>query len=276
MIRLITDSSCTYSKEEAKKMGFFVNPLQITMGDETFRDFEDITSEEFILKVKNGGIPHTSQPNVADLLEIFEAYPNDEFIYLSIADGLSGAYQSAMACKNMVENNERIHIVNTETLWGAQKRMVEIALEMIKNNFKVNEIIEKIKEMATTTKSYLMPIDYDFLKRGGRLNATAAMVASVIKLVPVVTLSPEGKSIDKFAIQRSMKKAISMVIEILKKQDITNMKIYLSHALSNEVDLEYARKLLKENFPDNEICDLSLAPSMISHGGPGCIAIQVC
>ena len=89
MVQIITDSSCLYTPEEAKKAGFLAIPLCISIGDSHERDLL-LNMEDYYKKISQGLIPTTSQPPIGDVIEAFESYKEDDIINISMADGLSG------------------------------------------------------------------------------------------------------------------------------------------------------------------------------------------
>ena len=105
-MHIIADSSTLYSPAEGKDLGITIIPACAVVDGKVYRDFEDINSEEFLQLVADGGIPTSSQPSIGDVLDIYEQV-DDEILYLSIGDGLSGTYQTAVGAKNMMEENKR-------------------------------------------------------------------------------------------------------------------------------------------------------------------------
>ena len=107
MIRILSDSSTLYSIEEGKERGVDILPLSVTIDNVTYKENEEITTEEFIniINIINKGhFPTTSQPAIGDVVSIYEKYPDDEIINITMADGLSGTYSTACSAKAIVEN----------------------------------------------------------------------------------------------------------------------------------------------------------------------------
>ena len=121
MIRIVSDSSSLYSKKDGQAKGIEIAPLSVTINNNTYKVYEDIQTEEFIDIINEGHIPSSSQPSIGEVLEIYSKYPQDEIINISMADGLSGTYNSACMARNMDENPERIHVINSQTLCGPQR-----------------------------------------------------------------------------------------------------------------------------------------------------------
>ena len=96
----------------------------------------------------------------------------------------------------------------------------------------------------------------------------------MIKLVPVLTLTEDGKRLDKFTTTRSYKKAINKICDyFLEKKIESSYKIYISHAL-DEVLANEAKKIICEKIKEVEVIINTLSPVFITQGGPSCVSIQ--
>jgi fatty acid-binding protein DegV len=97
----------------------------------------------------------------------------------------------------------------------------------------------------------------------------------MLKIVPVLELTRDGKSLDKFAIKKSEKGAVKAIIKEYQSLGVNeNCKIYVTHAGALDRANRY-KEQLSEAFPGTEIEIIELSPVFITHGGPGCIAIQM-
>lgn len=273
MVQIVTDSGTLFTEQEAKEMGIEVVPLCVNIGDLEGRDMA-LDMEEFYNRIQNGEIPMSSQPPIGEVIDVYEKYAGDEIINISLADGLSGTYQSACSAKEMVENKDKITVFNCKNLCGPQRYMVEKAQKMKLAGCSAAEIMSWLKEGMKKTESYLIPQDFSFLKRGGRLTPVAATIGSVLSLKPIMTLTEDGKKLDKFAIKRTMKAAVGAVIDRLKVIGLDKRHIiYVSHANALK-DAKYVAERLKEAFAEAEIRILELSPVFVTQGGPQCVAIQ--
>lgn len=273
MVRIITDSSTLYTKEEAKELGFEVLPLCVSIGDMEGRDLH-IDMPEFYERIDRGEIPQSSQPPIGEVLDMYEKYGDDEIINITIADGLSGTYQSACSAREMAENKNKITVFNCKTLCGPQRYMVEKVQKMKEAGSSAKEIVDWLQKAMEKTESFLIPQDFAFLKRGGRLTPVAAALGSVLKLKPVMTLTKDGMKLDKFAVKRTMKSAVGAITDYLKEKKLDKRHIlYVSHANALE-DAKKVKEHLQEVFKEVEIQILELGAVFVTQGGPKCIAIQ--
>lgn len=225
-------------------------------------------------RIQKGEIPKSSQPPIGEVSDLYEKYPDDEIINIAMADGLSGTFQSAYGAREMVDNKDKITVINTKTLCGPHRYMVEKAQAMKEQGCSAKEIIEWVEQASEKHESFLIPQDFGFLRRGGRLTPMAATLGSILKLKPIMTQTEDGCRLDKFAVKRTMKAAIKTVIEHMKEKAVDkNYIIYVSHADTID-DANYAISQLKEAFADVEIRLLDLGAAFVTQGGPKCVAIQ--
>ena len=273
MVQIITDSSTLFTQDEAREMGIEVLPLCVNIGDLEGRDLS-IDMTDFYDRIEKGGIPKSSQPPIGEVMEAYEKYPDAEIINIAMADGLSGTYQTACGAREMVDNKENITVINTKTLCGPHRYMVKKAQQMKLSGKTAKEIIAWLEKAKESQESFLIPQDFAFLKRGGRLTPMAATFASTLKLKPIMTQVEEGRRLDKYAIKRNMKQAVGAIVERLKKRGVdAKYIIYVSHANALE-DAKNVIAQLKEHFVEVEIELLELGAAFVTQGGPKCIAIQ--
>lgn len=273
MVKIVTDSSTLYTREEANKAGFEATPLCVSIGDLDGRDLL-VDMDDFYGRIAKGEIPRSSQPPIGDVVDVYEKYPEEEIINIAMADGLSGTYQTACAARESVDNKENITVVNSMTLCGPHRYMVEKAQKMAQEGRSKSEILAWLEEAKEKTESFLIPQDFAFLRRGGRLTPMAATMGSVLKLKPVMTLTEDCKKLDKFTIKRTMKSAVGAVIDHLKTRNLDQRHIfYVVHANAIE-DAKKVVEYIKEAFGDVEVQMYPLSPVFVTQGGPRCIAIQ--
>ena len=273
MVQIITDSSTLYTEEAARSSGFESVPLCISIGDFDGRDLQ-IDMESYYKKIADGMVPLSSQPPIGDVVDCYERYVGSEIINISMADGLSGTYQSACSAKHMMDHNEKITVFNTKTLCGPHRYMVEQAQKMKEAGRSAAEILDWLKAKTEQTESFLIPQDFAFLKRGGRLTPVAAALGSVLKLKPVMKLTDDGMKLDKFLVKRTMSSAVKSIMEYLKDKELGVKHIlYISHADALE-DAREIKALFEKTFQELEIQILELSPVFVAQGGPQCVAIQ--
>lgn len=275
MIKIVSDSSTLYSIKDGQANNIDIAPLSVTIDGKTYTEFEDIQTKEFIDIINQGNVPTSSQPSIGEVIKLYEKDKDAEIINISMADGLSGTYNSACIAKSMDENPDRIEVINSKTLCGPHRYLVELAVKLVEKGYIKEKIVQEINDIKENSISFLIPNDFDFLVRGGRLSPLVGKIGSAIKLVPVVKLSKDGRSLDKYTTKRSFKKAIQKICDYFIENNIDDTyKIYIAHALDEGL-AEEAKRIIKEKIENADIITKILGPAFVTQGGPRCVAIQV-
>ena len=274
MVRIVSDTSTLYSPAQAREAGFAVSPLSVTIAGNSYREFEQISAREFVDIINQGHMPTSSQPAIGEVSGLYEEFAGEPILNIAMADGLSGTYRSAAAAAELCENAADITVINTRTLCGPHRYMVEKAVEMAKNGASLQELLDWLQVRIDSAKSYLMPADFDYLRRGGRLSPLVSHLGKLVGLAPVMTQTDDGCRLTPATIRRGYTAAIKYVAETLKKRGIgPGWRVYVSHA-TNQEKVDQTLKILKEALPDVPMEVMDLSPAFITQGGPECLAVQ--
>ena len=207
-------------------------------------------------------------------MELFEKYPEEDILVINMADGLSGTYQSTVSAKESVEHSENIHVINSMTLCGPQRYLVEKAVALREQGLDIHHIMKELHKSIACEKSFLIPQDFGFLKRGGRLTPLAATLGGMLKITPIMTTTKDAKRLEKYAMKKTFKSAVKEIMKAFQELGVNeDFKIYVTHAgvLKQAQDVV---KQLQTVFENTVIEMYDLSPVFIAQGGPGCIAVQ--
>ena len=274
MVRIISDSSTLYSPTQAREAGFAVSPLSVTIAGNTYREFEEISARQFVDIINQGHMPTSSQPAIGEVTELYEEFSGEPILNIAMADGLSGTYRSAVAAAELCDNAAHSTVVNSRTLCGPHRYMVQKCVEMAKAGETLEKILSWLHERMDSAKSYLMPEDFDYLRRGGRLSPLVSHVGKLASLVPVMTQTEDGCRLTIASIRRGYSAGVKYVAEQLQKKGIgKGWRVYIAHAALPE-KVELTLKKLTEALPGATIEVVDLSPAFITQGGPGALAVQ--
>ena len=274
MVRIVSDTSTLYSSAQARAAGFAVSPLSVTIAGKSYREFDEISSDEFVAIIDEGHMPTSSQPAIGEVSALYEELAGEQILNIAMAAGLSGTYQSAAAAAELCDNSDDITVVNSRTLCGPHRYLVEKAVELAGNGATLQELLAWLNRRMDTARSYLIPADFDYLRRGGRLSPLVSHVGKLAGLAPVMTQTDDGTRLTVASIKRGFKGAVKYVVDTLRKHGIgAGWKVYISHAAAPE-KAAAALEQLKAAMPDAEYEVVPLSPAFITQGGPKCMAIQ--
>lgn len=218
MVKIIADSGCDLTLEQARFLDVEIIPLHIEYNEKTYLDRLEIEPDALYQILKNNDrLPKTSQPSPAAFMTMFEKYPNDELVVLTIAKELSGTYQAAHLAKTMSER-EDIYIVDTQQVTMSLLYLIYEACKLRDEGRSGKEILEKIESMKSQIKIIAIVDTLDYLQKGGRLSKTAAIAGNFLKIKPIIGV--EQGNVVVLSKARGKKSAIEEVFKLLEKDQI--------------------------------------------------------
>ena len=269
MVRIVADTSTLYSTAQAREAGFAVSALSVTIAGKSYREFDEISAEEFVSIIRQGHMPTSSQPAIGEVEALYNAFAGEEILNVAMAHGLSGTYTSARAAAELCDHAEKIHVINTRTLCGPHRYLVEQTVRWAKDGQDVDTITEKLNALMDTAKSFLVPADFDYLRRGGRLSPLVSYVGKAANLTPIMTQTETGERLTAAGIRRGYPHAVKFIAKELEKAGVGHgWRVYISHADAMD-KAQLTVEKLKEVMPEAVYEILPLSPAFITQGGPG-------
>ena len=240
----------------------------------SYREYDEISSDEFVEIIRQGHMPTSSQPAIGEVAALYEKYAGEEIINVCMADGLSGTWKSAAATAELTDHPEQITVLNSRTLCGPHRYMVEKAAELAREGKSREEIQSWLEAKFDTAKSFLVPADFDYLRRGGRLSPLVSYVGKAANLTPIMTQTEDGTRLTIAGIRRGFPPAVKFIVEQLMKKGIgKGWRVYVTHAGAPE-NAQLAVDKLKAAMPEAVYEIMPLSPAFITQGGPRCVAVQ--
>ena len=274
MVRIVADTSTLYSTAQAREAGFAVSALSVTIAGKSYREFDEISAEEFVAIIRQGHMPTSSQPALGEVEALYNEFAGEEILNIAMAHGLSGTYTSACAAAELCDHADKIHVINTRTLCGPHRYLVEQAVRWAAAGEDVETIKQKLNVLIDSARSYLVPADFDYLRRGGRLSPLVSYVGKAAGLTPVMTQTETGERLTPASIRRGFGHAVKYIAGELQKAGVgKGWRVYISHADALD-KAEQAVRELKAVMPEAVYEIYPLSPAFITQGGPGCMAVQ--
>lgn len=272
-MKIIADTATLIPPTKGNEYGISVIPVSVAINGRTYQDYSEISTAEFLEQIKQGGVPSSSQPAIGDILEVMDA-TEEELLIITVGDGLSGGYQTALGARNLAINPDRIHVVDSKTLAGPLRYLARKAVALQNRNLGIDQITKQLQHCIDTSVSFVIPEDFEFLKRSGRLAPFAAKIGSALKLLPILTQTKDRKRICPIGIKRNWRAAVNTVLQQLQERNVgPNHLISVCHAGVPQ-RAEQVLQQVKERFYTSDTEILELSPALTTHGGPGCIVIQ--
>ncbi len=282
-IKIYTDASSNLFKDilEKKNIDVTVLPMRVEIDDQSYLCYQDDIdvvqfSETFYKLMKDGHKPKTSLPNPGMFQEKMEEEiaNGNKVLYISLAGGISGTYQTcSMIAKQVNEEHKGdfVHVINSKTAGFGEGMIVKYAYEQSLVTSDFDELTSKVEEYVKCTRSEFVVDSLVYLTNTGRIGKLTATISSLLSIKPLLYGSDEGK-IEMTSLAhgkvKAIKKLASQVIEHIK--DKTSL-VFVSHCNAID-DANKLKDLLHEGGIDNvEIYFYDLVTG--AHVGPGTIAV---
>ncbi len=244
-IALIIDSASGIKNTQDYKDLYLV-PLMITKENgEQVADDENLSFDDFY-QLFDSELLKTSQSIPGEMMkkwdELLESY--DQVICLLISKGLSGQFNTCYMMAQDEPYKGKVFVVDTNGVAILLKKQVSETLEYIKQGKTGEEITRLIEESNQDFTCFIIPKSLKQLVRGGRISKSAASLAKILKITPILkydgTIDKEGKT-------RTFKKAIEQSLELLEKKCKDGDKILdIAYSRSEDETITLVKKSIEE------------------------------
>ncbi|MFO8101624.1 MAG: DegV family protein [Dehalococcoidia bacterium] len=274
-VAIVTDSLASVPTEQANKLGIWVVPSSVTIGDRVYHDGIDITpSEVYELQRKSKVLPTTSAASPGEFFNTYSsaAEKADFILHICITPNLTMTYDAAMRAREMAREalpDKRIEIFDTGTAAGAQGFLAMEAARLAEAGEEMDSIIDAIKKLVPMVRLYVTVDTLYFLAKGGRVPRVAAWASSLLSIKPILQIS-NGQATPVERV-RTKPRAMNRLLQIMREQ--TGQKpvhVNLMHAGVPD-EAEELKKRISEQFDCAELYITEFSPVMGAHTGPGLV-----
>ncbi|MFM0817177.1 DegV family protein [Streptococcus suis] len=274
---IVTDSTSDLPISWVQENDVTVLGLTINLDGVTYETVGEnrLTSADLLEKMETGGLPTTSQVNVGQFEEVFEAAAKEgqEVLYLAFSAALSGTYQSAVIARDMVLDaypDAVITIVDTKAATIGEGYLVMKAVEARAAGKTLAETKAIVEDLVPRLRTYLLVDDLNHLVRGGRLSKSAALIGGLVNIKPLLAINAEGK-LEAIAKIRGRKKGIKEMLN-LTLDNLDHSTVMVAYT----GDIEAAEAIKATLLEDSRVTDVlltELGPIIATHTGTGVLAI---
>ena len=197
-------------------------PLTLMVGGESIIDDETFDQKDFLKKVAAClECPKSACPSPERYMKAYECEA-DHIYAVTLSSELSGSYNSAVLGKSLfLEDNpgKKIHVFNSKSASGGESLIAMKIVECEEKGLSFEEVIETVDKYIEEMSTFFVLENLETLRKNGRLSRVKALVASALKIKPVMGSTPEG-SICQFDRARGMNKAIVKMVELVGEKGI--------------------------------------------------------
>ena len=275
---IVADSCCELTADMKKRENIEIAPLTLEVGGESILDDETFDQKYFLKRVAEcPECPKSACPSPDYFRKSF--LNGAERCYaVTLSAQLSGSYNSAVLGANLAqEENEdlKIHVFNSRSASIGETLIVKKIVECEEAGMSFERVVETVELYISTQHTYFVLENLETLRKHGRLSKTKALVASALKIKPVMGATSEG-DIVQLDQARGINKALMKMVDAIVNdaQHVENKTLAISHCNCPE-RAEMVKEALLERLAvqDVFVLDTQGVSSMYANDGGIIIAL---
>ncbi len=273
-ILIASDSTTDLSPELIERYGIVILPLGVTLGDKQYTDGVDI-DPDFIYKnyEETGLLPKTSAVNLADFEEFFARQTADgtRVIFFTISSDMSSTHNNARLAAESVEG---AYVVDTRNLSTGGGLLLITAAEMAEAGHTAEEIVARCNELAPCVDASFIIDSLEFLYKGGRCSALAALGANLLSLKPCITVKDGKMGVGK-KYRGKFGAVLPKYIEdrLGNASDVIKGHIFVTHAGCEPAVIEACVERVRAIAPEAELHITRAGCTISSHCGRNTLGV---
>lgn len=275
-VRIIIDSACDLTKEQADKLQTTFLPLKTIFGEEEFLDGITLSHRQFFEKlIESDCMPTTSQIPPHEYETVFQEVKEagDTAVVITLSSKLSGTYQSANIARDGYE--DCIWLVDSENVCIGEQILVRYACRLRDTGASAAEIAAILDQRKKDVRVIALLDTLEYLKRGGRISGAAAFAGGLLSIKPVIAIADGEVAILGKA--RGSKNGNNMLREETAKCGGIDFTMPFSLAYSG-LDDSLLQKYIADNAAmwQEQVSELpisTIGSTIGTHAGPGAIAV---
>ena len=271
-VRIVTDSSCDLPQAMADALGIRIVPLSVRFGDTEYIDRTTITATEFWSKcAASATLPETAAPSPGSFEETYRSLAAEgatAIVVVALSSDLSATMQSAEIAARAVAPGIDVRIVDSRNASMGLGLTVLACAELAKTGASVDEVVARAQSVIPRTRVFAALDTLDNLKKGGRIGGAKAMLATVMSIKPLISIT--NGLVEEAGKQRTRSKALAHLVDILRNQEVPIERLAVLNAQCADIDAFVA--MVKEVYT-GEIIVGDIGAVIGTHAGQGTIGI---
>ncbi len=271
---VVLDSTADLPDAATRHANWRVVPLYVRFGDETFREYVDISPEEFYRRLRGSPEPpRSSQPTPADFAAVYEELAGYErIVCLMISAKLSGTAESARLGAESA-GDERVTVIDSGVTSGGTVILADAVQRRLERGTSEEEI-QEVVERFRRERGLLFTVEtLEYLVRGGRLGKAQGLAGQLLSVKPILQF--DDGEVAPLKRVRGRAKALAEFERLFLSgtQDSPDLHVGVGHA-DAPADAEELVRRIRAGRPQSSVDIVTtLGPVIGTHGGPGTLGL---
>ena len=279
--KIVTDSCANLTDEMIEKYDIEILSLAFYIKGNEYYSYvkgEETNLKRFYTMMRNKEAVTTSLISRKVCLDVFESILKNgqDLLYIGFSSGLSGSYHVCAATLEELQEKypeRKIYHIDSLAASLGQGLLVYYAVAQQKAGKTIEEVYNWQLENRLRLCHWFTVEDLFFLKRGGRLSATAAVFGTMLSIKPVIHVDNGGRLIPVSKV-RGRKKSLEALVDRMDATaiNVAEQYVFISHGDCIE-DAEYVAEQIRERMNVKDVLINYIDPVIGAHSGPGTVAL---
>jgi DegV family protein with EDD domain len=273
-VALVTDST-SVDADLAARLGVRVVPLQVVVGATSYEEGAAGTAAAVAAALRSRTPVSTSRPAPESFLQMYQRAADDGMqavVSVHLSGEVSGTFESAQLAARTAALP--VHVVDSRQLGMGTGFAVESAARALDAGADAAEAARVAAARARATAALFYVDTLEYLKRGGRIGAAAALLGSALAVKPLLQI--KDGHITLLEKVRTSAKAIARLEELaVSAAGQQAVDVAVSHLASPDKAQSLAERL-RHRVPTVDPLTVTEVGAVIgAHVGPGMLAVVV-
>ena len=273
-IKITADSTCDLTPALVEKNRITITPLTVSCGGESFHDGVDIDPDGLYERIRRTGtLGSTAAVNVQEYLDVFSAAlkDHDAVVHFTISSDMSACYQNACIAAQELGN---VYVVDSRNLSTGIGHLVLDGCDLAASGMDAAAIQAELTARREKLDVSFVVDTLEYLRKGGRCSALAAMGANLLKLHPCIYVKDGNMGVGKKYRGRLIECVRAYVRDKLAEPDTVDpRRVFITDSGVDEEVRAAAEEEVRRAVPFREIIHTRAGCTVSCHCGPGTLGI---
>ncbi len=274
-VRVVTDSVSDLPPALAAELDIPIVPAKVLFGTEQFSDGVDITTDEFFERLASSStLPTTSQPSVGDFVQVFDSVGQnaDGIVCVTCSSKVSGTYNSAVQAREQTATSCPVVVVDSLQATMGEGLVALAAARAAQSGADVAGVVGAAEDALARSHMLGLLDTLEYLQKGGRIGRARAMVGTLLKVKPIITIQ-EGL-VHEFGKERTRAKGLARMREFAEQQGALEEASIMY--TTSDAGLDSLIRALDEALPDGKSPIIArMGPVLGVYVGPNSVGLAL-
>lgn len=278
---IITDSAANLPDEIINKYHIHVLSLSYYVDGVEYKECSDGKKSdhaEFYTMLRNKSNITTGEVSEMDARRMGQELLRNgqDILYIGFSSALSGSVTRVQMAFRHLQNefpNRKIYVADSLGASLGEGLLVLYAARERAKYKSVEEVYRYVMDNRLYICHEFMVEDLFYLRRGGRIGASTAVLGSTLGVRPVMHVNDKGMLVE-IGKARGKKKTLDTLVEHMLEyaEKPEQQTVFISHGDCEE-DAQYLAEQVREKTGASDIYICPLDPVIAAHSGPGTVAL---